>query len=128
MKVYRSILWYLLFALALAVPPFILMQNGSNDLIVTHFWVIFSYICGLTLLSLIFILVIQQRNSEMYTGAFLGATTFKLLTCLIFVLIFIKKNNPEKLSFVADFVYIYFLNMAFEVWTLLSNLRNQNLR
>jgi hypothetical protein len=34
----------------------------------------------------------------------------------------------NKYVFVADFFYIYFLNTAFEVYSLLCNLRNQNLR
>jgi len=64
----------------------------------------------------------------MYAQAFLGATTFKLLACLVFVLIFIKETKPEKVPFVIDFMYLYFLNMAFEIYGLLRNLRNQNSR
>ena len=128
MKIYKSVLWYLLFVICLAIPPVILLNTGNGFLIVPHFWVIFAFVSGLTLISIILILIIQKLNNEMYTAAFLGATTFKLLSCLVFVLIFTKKSQPEKLPFVVDFMYIYFLNMAFEIWSLLSNLRNQNLK
>jgi F0F1-type ATP synthase assembly protein I len=70
----------------------------------------------------------SAKNSEMYAQAFLGATTFKLLACLVFVLIFIKETKPEKIVFVVDFMYLYFLNMVFEIYGLLRNLRNQNSR
>jgi len=64
----------------------------------------------------------------MYSQAFLGATTFKLLACLVFVLVFVKKTHPEKYVFVADFMYLYLLNTVFEIYGLLRSLRNQNLR
>ena len=128
MKILPSVLWYLLFVLMLAIPPVILLNTGNAGLIVPYFWAIFAFVSGLTLLSVIMILFIQKINNQMYAAAFLGATTFKLLSCLVFVLIFIKKSSPEKLPFIADFMYIYFLNMAFEIWSLLSNLRNQNLK
>jgi hypothetical protein len=44
------------------------------------------------------------------------------------VLIFVMKNSINRYIFAGDFFYIYFLNMAFEIYGLLRNLRNQNLR
>ncbi len=88
----------------------------------------FLFLSVLTFIVVMFVLIIQQKNNEMYAAAFLGATTFKMLACLVFVLVFIKKNHPEKLFFVADFMYLYFLNTVFEIYGLLRNLRNQNLK
>ena len=73
-------------------------------------------------------LFVQRKNSELYAQAFLAGTTVKILGTLFFVLVFLRKNQVDKLVFAADFFYIYFLNMAFEVYGLLRNLRNQNLR
>jgi hypothetical protein len=86
----------------------------------------FLFVSGITFAAILFVTAIQKKNSEMYAQSFLGATTFKLLASLIFVFVFIKETSPEKGIFVADFAYLYFLNMAFEIYGLLRNLRNQN--
>ncbi len=128
MKSFNPVLPFVLFTLLLAVPPLLLIYTNNTSLLVPNFWLMFVYVTGLTFLSIVFILIIQKVNKEMYAPAFLGATTFKLLTSLIFVLFFIKKCHPEKVSFVVDFIYLYFLNTAFEIYSLLRNLRNQNLK
>ncbi|ASU32856.1 hypothetical protein MuYL_0956 [Mucilaginibacter xinganensis] len=110
----------------LALPPLYLKYFEDGYLLVPGFWTIFFFISALTLIVFVVVLTVQQKNNEMYAQAFLGATTFKLLACLIFVLIFIKKGRPEKLFFVADFMYLYFLNTVFEIYGLLRTLRNQN--
>ncbi len=74
------------------------------------------------------VLVAQKKNTELVAPAFLAGTTVKILGTLFFVLIFLRKNHVDKLVFAVDFFYIYFLNMAFEVYGLLRNLRNQNSR
>jgi len=74
------------------------------------------------------VLLGQQLDAERGAQFFLGATVFKILACLVFALVFLLKNKVNKYVFVADFFYIYFLNTAFEIYTLLRNLRNQNLK
>ncbi len=70
----------------------------------------------------------QQINAEKGAQVFLAATVFKILSCLVFALVFLLKNKVNKYIFVADFFYLYFLNTAFEVYILLRNLRNQNFK
>ncbi len=65
---------------------------------------------------------------EFYAQAFLGATVFKMLACLSFMLFLVLKTTINKPVFMANFFYLYFLNMGFEVYVLLRNLRNQNLK
>jgi RsiW-degrading membrane proteinase PrsW (M82 family) len=128
MSIQRSILNYLAFVLAIALPPFALINTGNNDLVTPRFWLIFFFISALTFMVLITILFVQQKNKELYAQAFLAGTTLKFLACLFFIVIFLRKNQVDKLVFVGDFFYVYFLNTAFEVYGLLRNLRNQNLR
>jgi hydrogenase-4 membrane subunit HyfE len=128
MKVYKPIISFLIFTLLLALPPALLTFFDAGDYLVPHFWGIFVFISTTTLIVTFAVLLAQQKNSEIYAQAFLGATTFKILTCLIFVLVFIKKTHPPKVFFVVDFMYLYFLNTAFEVFYLLRTLRNQNSR
>jgi hypothetical protein len=128
MQASKTIISYLSFALVLALPPLIAAETGHEVWLMPQFWLLYFLISGLTFFAVVFVLMIQRTNREMYAAAFLGATTFKILACLIFVLIFSRKYHPAKYVFVLDFIYIYFLNTAFEVYALLSNLRNQNLK
>ncbi|MGZ3751326.1 MAG: hypothetical protein ACXVB0_13575 [Mucilaginibacter sp.] len=128
MKVLPSVLAYLLFAFILALPPIILRYNGNTDMLIPQFWLIFFYLSGLTFLVVSSILFVQQKNKEYYVQAFLVGTTVKILACLFFIVIFLMKNKVNKYVFLADFFYVYLLNMVFEVYVLLRNLRHKNLR
>ncbi|MCC8425127.1 hypothetical protein [Mucilaginibacter sp. UR6-11] len=128
MKLLPTLLSCILFNIGLAILPLLLTYIGHEDLIIPHFWLVFAFLSALTFLVVITILIGQQINPEAGAQFFLGATVFKILACLFFALIFILKNRLNKYIFVADFFYIYFLNMAFEIHTLLRNLRNQKLR
>jgi hypothetical protein len=126
LKNLKPFITFLLFTCLVAIVPLALKYTGMGDWLVPGFWAMFFFIAGLTLLVLFVVLTVQAKNSEMYAGAFLGATTFKLLACLVFLLVFIKTRHPVKVFFVVDFMYLYLLNTGFEIYGLLRNLRNQN--
>jgi hypothetical protein len=128
MKLFRFVLFYVAFVVLLAIPPMVLTETSYAYLLVPHFWLLFWYLSALTLIVIILVLLVQKKNSEFYAQAFLGGTTFKILACLIFMLVFLRKTHVDKLFFMGDFFYVYFLNTVFEVYGLLRNLRNQNLR
>ena len=119
---------FLIFTLVLAVGPVCLMLIGNQGWLVPQFWLMFAFISFLTLVALFFVLWIQKLMPEYYAQAFLGATVFKMLACLVFMLVLVLKTPINKPVFMADFFYIYFLNMGFEIYVLLRNLRNQNLK
>ncbi len=127
MKVIKTSISFFLFVLALSVIPSSLLFLGYRNLFVDHFWVIFSFLCGITYLVVISVCISQQINSELGARMFLATTTFKILACLFFVLIYLIKNRVNKYVFVSDFFYVYFLSTIFEIYSLLCNLRNQNL-
>ena len=128
MKLLYSVLFYVLFVIILAAGPVWLGQSGHQDLLTPHFWLIFFFLSGLTLAVVITVIVGQQIDAEKGAQFFLAATVVKILACLVFALVFLLKNKVNKYVFVADFFYIYFLNTAFEIYSLLRNLRNQNLK
>ncbi len=128
MKIIPSIFAYLVFAVLLAIMPIAAQHNGYADWLVSGFWLIFFFLSGLTFLVLISILIVQQKNEDYYVQGFLAATTVKILACLVFIVVFLMKNKVNKYVFLADFFYIYLLNMVFEVYVLLRNLRHKNLR
>lgn len=128
MKISNTIAAYLVFLLLIALPPALLMYTDETAYIVIKFWLLFGYLSALTLMVIVTVIIAQQRNPESGAPAFLATTTIKILGTLFFVLVFLRKNHVNKLPFAVDFIYIYLLNTAFEVYALLRNLRNQNLR
>lgn len=127
MKALPSIIAYLIFVICLGIAPATMQYNGYAEWLVPHFWLIFFYISGFTFLGLGAILIVQQKNKEYYAQAFLAGTTVKILACIFFIVIYLMKNKVNKYVFVADFFYVYLLNMLFEVYLLLRNLRHKNL-
>jgi uncharacterized membrane protein YozB (DUF420 family) len=128
LKIQPALISCLIFVLVLAVLPTCLSFTGYSRLLIPHFWGMFAFFTGLTLLIVIAILFTQKINPENYAQTFLAGTVFKILACLAFMVIYLLKNKVEKGVFVANFFYLYFLNTAFEVYVLLRNLRNQNLK
>jgi len=128
MKIYQAVLFFIWFTFIIAIPPYSFEKYGHANLIINDFWLVFGFLSGLTLLVVVSILVVRQMYPGMFSEAFMGATGFKILACLIFIVVFMKNNTVDKHVFVGDFFYIYFLNTAFEVYILLRTLRHKNLR
>ena len=128
MKIYYAIFFFVWFTFIIAIPPYYLQNYGNADMITPHFWLIFFFLAGLTLLVVTGILIVRQMYPNMFSEAFMGGTVVKILACLIFVLVLLAKNKVNKYVFVGDFFYIYFLNTAFEVYILLRTLRHKILR
>jgi hypothetical protein len=128
MSIFQSILYFFLFTIIIALPPVALQYTGNADLLTGGFWTVFFFMSAVTFLVLIIMLIVEQKNGEYFAQAFLGGTTFKILVCLIFIFVFLRNNTPNKPVFLADFFYIYLLNMVFEVYVLLRKLRHKNLR
>jgi hypothetical protein len=128
MKASTAILLYLVFILCLAIPPVTLQHNGYDEWLVPRFWTVFSFISGLTFLVVGSIVIVQAMNKDFFVQAFLAGTTVKILACIIFIFVFLAKNKVNKYVFLGDFFYTYLLNMVFEVYILLRNLRHQNSR
>ncbi|MDP9048500.1 MAG: hypothetical protein M3N14_10205 [Bacteroidota bacterium] len=128
MKITSTVLYFILFTVMIAVPPLALQYTGNNSWLAAGFWATFIFMAVLTILLLTGMLAVKQKNQEYFTQAFLAATTFKILACLVYIFVFLRKNAVDKHVFLADFVYIYLLNTAFEIYVLLRNLRHENSR
>lgn len=127
MKISAAIVYFLVFTIVIAIPPVILHQTG-NSWPDDNFWTLFAFMGVLTVLVLIGMVTIYHKNNEFFAQAFLGGTTLKILVCIAFIFFFLRNNKVNKPFFLADFVYIYLLNTAFEVYVLLRNLRLKKLR
>jgi len=128
MKAWPSIVSFVIFVLLLAVLPYLAQHSSYADWLIPKFWLLFFFISGLTFIAVSAIVLVQSKNRDYYTQAFLASTTIKILACLFFIVIFLMKNKVNKYVFLGDFFYVYLLNMVFEVYVLLRNLRHKNLR
>jgi len=128
LKPFSVIISFIVFALLLAAGPLVLMQTGHGALFVPQFWQLYGFVTTLTFIAIASILIGQVIKPDYFAQFFLIATVVKMLVCLVFLLIFVLKFKVNKAAFVGDFIYLYFLNTAFEVYVLLRNLRNQNLK
>jgi hypothetical protein len=126
LKTTKLITSFLIFTALVAAPALVLTFLNDTSLLINGFWGIFAFITILTFVVLFVMMTVYRKNKDAFAQAFLGATTFKLLVCLVFLLVFIKKMHPEKIIFVADFMYLYLLNTGFEIYGLLSTLRHRN--
>lgn len=82
----------------------------------------------LTFIVSISVLIAAKKDAGLSSQVFLIATTVKLILCMGLALSYLLKNQVNHLHFLICFFYLYLLNMVFEVYSLLTKLRNQNLQ
>ena len=112
--------------IVIALPPALLDFFGKSRLLIPGFWLIYQFFSSLTFLICLSIIWGQQKSATLGGQIFLGATTLKLLLCMTIALIYLHKYKVNDIVFVLNYFYLYFLYTAFEIYSLLSNLRVQN--
>jgi hypothetical protein len=122
----KIFLAFAVFVMLLAAVPVMLNYTGHGNLLLTKFWVLFTFITGFTFIVIASVLFIQRFNPALYAQAFLATTIVKMLGCMAFALLLVLKLHIDQGVFLLNFSYLYFLNTGFEVYVLLRNLRNQN--
>ncbi|GAB3920927.1 hypothetical protein [Mucilaginibacter myungsuensis] len=121
----RFIISFLIFTAIVAVAPLVLMQTGYALWIHPLFWKMFVFFGIVTFVVSQSVLLAQQRDSKTGVQVFLAATVVKLLACMTFALIYALNKPESRLPFIGGFFYLYFVYTAFEIYSLLSNLRDQ---
>lgn len=125
MALKKFLFFYLIYTVVLGAAALLLKQFFPSAL-VSQFWVIFSFIAGLTLIAYILAAFGMQRNPETGVVAILGSITLKMLFAMSFVLIYSLKQVETNMTFALNFFSLYLLFTLFEILSLLRNLRHQN--
>lgn len=112
--------------LLIALGPAIIEYTGNGNMLIPGFWLIFQFFSSLTFLICLSVIWGQLQNGTLGGQIFLGATTLKLVLCMTIALIYMRKHKVNDVVFVLNYFYLYFLYTAFEIYSLLSNLRVQN--
>ena len=127
MSLNRFLILFTTFTLIVGLAAYILQITMPNEqLLIPKFWVIFGALAMLTLLAYIFSWIGIKKGGEFSVLAIMGGILIKLIFCMILVLVYLQKFKVNDLVFVGNFISLYFLFTAFEVYALLCNLRHQN--
>ena len=124
-KLGKQIATTLIISALLAALIFILQQlEGAERLIHTQVW-------GIMIFSVILALIIVVMNHwglknldpQSRTNLFLGTTVLRLLLSMGFIGITLFVGIENQILWVADFFAIYLFYLVFEIYTILTNLR-----
>jgi choline-glycine betaine transporter len=127
LKISKFLLSYGIFTFLLGLSAYLIDRSYTGQgLLIPKFWVIFGAIAILTLLAYIFSWIGIRKGGEFSIVAMMGGILLKLLFCMVLVLVYLLKFKVNDIIFVANFISLYFLFTAFEVYALLCNLRHQN--
>lgn len=124
---FRNVLFYVLFvallgAIGLGLPMFL----PQVKLLSPHFWLAFAFLALITFLAYITALIGIRQAKGAGVMVIMMAFFVKLLSCMVFMLIYSQKQHPVTLIFVFNFFILYFFFTLFEIYGLLCNLRHQN--
>jgi hypothetical protein len=97
---------------------------AKADLFIAKFWVVFSFIAGITFIAFLVALFGIKRNPETGVMAIMASFVVKMLFSMGFVLFYVINIPVNKLLFVVNFFSLYFLFSGFEIYALLCNLRH----
>jgi hypothetical protein len=123
----RFLILFTTFTLIVGLAAYTLqITMPKEQLLIPKFWVIFGAVAMLTLLAYIFSWIGIKKGGEFSVLAIMGGILIKLIFCMILVLVYLQKFKVNDLVFVGNFISLYFLFTAFEVYALLCNLRHQN--
>ncbi len=125
----KQLLYFVLFvALMTAVSGVLASFDATSHLFSPDFWLVFVFFALVTFVAYATALVGIKQAKEAGVMVIMVAFFVKLLSSLVFVLIYSKKHDEVELRFIFNFFILYLLFSLFEILGLLRNLRHQNLK
>ena len=125
MTISRFFSLYLIFLIFLGgIPYFISIQYPEKNLLIPHFWVLFS---AFAMLSLQVYLVARRRmkiSNKASGQVLLGSVTVKFLFGMVLAFLYLYNIDVDPTKFLLSFFYLYLFHTVFEIYSLLCNLRN----
>ena len=128
MKLTRFITLFLIFNLLLAFPPGIVEMYYPNRFLMPDFWILFGIFSTLTFFIYLIAFWRMSISNKASGQILLASVTIRLLICMIMVFIYLSSHIVDPAKFLLNFFYLYFFHTVFEIYCLLCNLRNQNLK
>lgn len=127
MTVKRFLIFISLISLIIGTTAyFVELYTYNYEILVPKFWLLFSFLLGITILAYIVSMNGISKGGENSIFIIMGVATLKLLLCMGLVLAYLLKFEVNSIVFVIEFFSLYFSFTSFEVYALLCNLRHQN--
>jgi hypothetical protein len=104
-----------------SIAPFLFHIFGKYS----EAWIFYGFFYAITILITGLTAFGMHRSNMESVFFILGGVVFKMLLSMIFALVYLLNYKVDKLMFAASFFSIYILFTSFEIYILLTNLRDQ---
>ena len=103
----------------------------ANRFLVPYFihseiWIILGFFFALAIMGHRITQIAFERNSDSVAIYYFVVMLIRLLISVIFIAVFLYKGTSDRILFVSNFFILYLLFLAFEIKSLLTNLRRNS--
>ncbi|MEM6843615.1 MAG: hypothetical protein AAF632_15415 [Bacteroidota bacterium] len=119
----KTALSLLLFTTSIILPLAVFKYAFQVSWLHNTLWYIVSFVFVLTAISLLLGLKGVRESQEAVVKYVMGATLIRLTLSIIAIYVALKIGVSERLTFVLNFMTVYLVFLAFELYSLLTTLR-----
>lgn len=108
---------------------YVMRDNPStSSLISNDIYLFLAFFASITYFAFQISMAGIKKGGENAIIFLLGGVAAKLLLTMIFALVYVYSHKVGKLQFLSNFFILYFIYSAFEIYSLLYNLRAQKIQ
>jgi len=108
---------------------YVMRDNPSTSgLISNDIYLFLAFFASITYFAFQISMAGIKKGGENAIIFLLGGVAAKLLLTMIFALVYVYSHKVGKLQFLSNFFILYFIYSAFEIYSLLYNLRAQKIQ
>ena len=106
------------------------MRNNpsTSSLISADIYLFLAFLASITYAAFQISMAGIKKGGENAIIFIMVGIAAKLLLTMVFALIYVYSHKVDKLQFVSNFFILYFIYSAFEIYSLLYNLRAQKIQ
>ena len=119
----KLIISLLLFTVAVVLILALLTYGFEVPYLHQALWYIVLFVFVLTALSLLVSQRGAQKSQEAVVKYVMGGTVIRFTLSILAIYIALKTGIPDRVTFVVNFMIMYFVFLAFELYSLLTTLR-----
>lgn len=108
---------------------YVMRDNPStSNLISNDIYLFLAFFASITYFAFQISMAGIKKGGENAIIFLLGGVAAKLLLTMIFALVYVYSQKVGKIQFLSNFFILYFIYSAFEIYSLLYNLRAQKIQ
>lgn len=101
---------------------------NTSSLISPDIYLFFAFFASITYAAFQISMAGIKKGGENAIIFIMGGIATKLLLTMVFALIYVYSHKVGKMQFISNFFILYFIYSAFEIYSLLYNLRAQKIQ